>query len=184
MTTNKTTQTTDETSETTESKTRQKQATAALNAISAAIHGPRGEKRRQHEAEKQARRDERKAKLLAVLTSGETGRKDQVWNARMALTKATSAVKNGATAEELQACTALQGVAPWAQLVEPVEQFGAAKGADTAVLLAGLGCSNPETSIAAAEGSAAPVSEPEAPKAQPKSKKPGKGRQGRARRAS
>lgn len=174
--------------------TRKQAAANALAVLSSAIRGPRGSKKAERDAAKAERRDARKATLLEVLNTGITGNESQngKWSARLALTKAVSAVKNGATADELQACTALRAVAPWATLGEPVRQYAEAKDADVATVLAGLGCAETEpattdpTEQAADAPEAAPkaASETEAPKAQAKPKTATKGRQGRAKKGS
>lgn len=150
-----------------EKTTDQQAASRALSALSEAIRGPRGAKKAAEEAAKAERRRARKEAILAVLTSGDPGVKSENWNARFALTRAVTAVKNGATAEELRECTQLLLVAPWATLVEPVTEYATARGI------------NPTPVLEALCQQAAPEPEP-AP--QPTAKKPARGRQGRARK--
>ena len=113
-------------------------ALEALNKISVAVHGPRGQKKREYDEAKEARRQARKAAVLEALTTGKPTSSKAVWNARYALTKAASAVKDGASADELRQCTQLLLVAPWAQLSEAVEQYATARHIDAAPLLEAL----------------------------------------------
>lgn len=125
-------------------KAKHRQILDALNAISTIVHGPRGAKKRAYIEGKSQRKDSHKAKLLALLTAP-----TEPLKLRTALLKAVVAVRCGATAEELQACTALQALAEWSKLAEPLTAFATAKGIDPTTLLAGLG-------IAAQEPAEAP----------------------------
>jgi hypothetical protein len=142
-----------EATDTSPRKVRRRLEAEALNAISAIVQGPRGAKRAEKAAAKIQRKASRKAAILEMLTAP-----TEPLKVRTALVKATVAVKNGATAEELQACTALQKVTDWSRLGDPVAQFATAKGVDPATLLAGL-------SMAPAEVVTAPTPTQEAAKA-------------------
>lgn len=163
-----------EATETTPRKARRRQAAEALNAISEIVQGPRGAKKAAKQEAKIQRRADRKAKLLAMLTAP-----TEPLKIRTALIKAGVAIKNGAVAEELQACTALQTVTTWPRLAEPVAQFATAKGIDPATLLAGLGCTATQEVAKAPSPSmeAMPTTEP--PKAPPEAKPSTKGHHGR-----
>lgn len=154
-------------------------ANAALSAFSETVNGPRGAKKAEKQAAKDARREERKATLLAELISGQVEGKSRKWNPRTALVKAVSAVKLGATAEELQACTALQAVAKWSEAAEPVAQYAAAKGATAATVLAGLNAT-PKAKEPAPEQAPAPAPAPKAEAPKPE-RKPAVKRQSKPR---
>ena len=165
-----------------ETDAKRQKAKKALSALSAKLNPERGKKTAELDAAKEARRVERLAKTLEVLTTGETGATSQnsKWSPKVALQRTVSAVKLGATVEELQACKALHEVAPWSELVEPVTEFCEAKGVDPAQVLAGLG-------IAPTEAPGAPVNEPaesKAPEAPPAQAPAPTGRVRRGRRAS
>lgn len=174
---------TDKTSTTTpETDARRKKAASALSALSAKLNPERGKKTAELDAAKEARRVERLAHTLTVLTTGDTGcsSANSKWGPRTALIKVVSAVKYGATVEDLQACKALHEVAPWSELVEPVTEFAEAKGVDPAQVLAGLG-------VPPTEAPGAPVNAPTVPQAQdavPSPKPAPTGRVRRGRRAS
>jgi len=161
-------------------KAKHRQAAEALNAISALVRGPRGAKKAAKQEAKLQRKDSHKAKLLAMLTT-------EPLKLRTALIKAAVAVKNGANAEELQACTALQAVTDWSKLAEPIGQFALAKGVDLAPLLAGLGCTAPTPTQEAAKApapsiEAAPATDPPKGPPQPEPKpKPLQGRHTKGR---
>lgn len=143
-----------------------KMASSALNALSTALSGPRGAKKQEKEAEKARRREERLAKTLEILSTGVTGAKaaNSQWSPKVALQRAVSAIKDGATVEDLQKCSALQKVAPWHKVKDAVKVFAEAKAVDPAVLMAGLRCDRD------------PEPEPEARPVRPK----GKGTKGKA----
>lgn len=153
-----------------ETDAKRQKAAKALSALSAKLNPERGKKTAELDAAKEARRLERLAKTLEVLTTGETGATSQnsKWSPKVALQRAVTAVKLGATTEELQACKALHEVAPWSELVEPVTEYAEAKGADVPTLLAGLG-------ITPVEAPGEPVNEPsdvEVPEAHPPAPNP------------
>jgi hypothetical protein len=152
-------------------------ANAALSAFSEKVNGPRGAKKAEKQATKEANREARKGKLLAELTSGQVEGKSRKWNPRTALVKAVSAVKNGATAEELQACTALQAVAKWSDAAEPVAQYAEAKGAAAATVLAGLNATPAEAKEPAPEQAPAPEPVAAKPERKPAVKRQSKPRQ-------
>lgn len=195
---------TDKTSTTTpETDARRKKAASALSALSAKLHPTRGLKTKEQDEAKEARRKERLAHTLTVLTTGDTGctSANSKWGPRTALIKVVSAVKYGATVEDLLKCKALHEVAPWSELVEPVTEFAEAKGVDPTQVLAGLGiASAPDTldtqrhreasqrrgGITPVEPPGGPVNEPaepQAPEAPPAQAPAPTGRVRRGRRA-
>ena len=152
-----------EATETTPRKARRRQAADALNAVVAIVQGPRGAKKAAKVAAKAERKNHRKAKLLAMLST-------EHLKVRVALTRTVVALKNGATVEELQVCAALQSLTEWSKLAEPIAVFAAAKGVEPSALLAGLGCAvitTPPThgSMKAPSTSMDASVAPEAPKA-------------------
>lgn len=164
-----------------ETDARRKKAASALSALSAKLHPTRGQKTKEQDEAKEARRRERLAHTLTVLTTGDTGctSANSKWSPRTALIKVVSAVKYGATVEDLLKCKALHEVAPWSELVEPVTEFAEAKGVDPTQVLAGLG-------VPPVEPPGGPVSEPaepQAPEAPPAQAPAPTGRVRRGRRA-
>jgi len=147
------------TTKTTERKVDEKAALKALSNISKAVADKRAEKRAAEEAARVAKRDARKANLLAILHTGKPGAKSDIWGIRYALAKAVTATKFGATADDLRACEALQAVAPWGDLRDPVVEYCEAMAADTGKILAGLNALS--TPAAAPATPAAEEEEPE-----------------------
>lgn len=117
---------------------------SALSLLSAKIHKGKRIQRAEREAERQVKIKGKRDEILMHLHAGTVKAKSSQWGPRHALAQATQAVKYGATAEELQACKALQEVAEWAELVEPVTLFAKSMLADHEVLLVGLRCVEPE----------------------------------------
>lgn len=144
-----------------ETDAKRQKAKKALSALSAKLNPERGKKTAELDAAKEARRVERLAKTLEVLHTGETGATSQnsKWSPKVALQRTVSALKLGATAEDLLKCKALRKVAPWSELVEPVTEFAEAKGVDPTRVLAGLG-------VPPTEAPGAPVNAPTVPQAQ------------------
>jgi hypothetical protein len=166
-----------EATETSPREARRRQAAEALNAVIAIVQGPRGAKKAAKVAAKAERKNDRKAKLMAMLST-------EHLKVRVALTKTVVALKNGATVEELQACTALRSLTDWAKLVEPIGAFATAKGVDPTTLLAGLGCPVTATTpnqgtIKASSGSMDTPATTEAPKLPTEPKPPPKAPHGR-----
>lgn len=113
----------------TSNKINRKAATAALSSLTKAknmleghVVPKKAEKRKAVEARKSAGLQA----ALLVLSTGTTKK----WSARFALTRAVTAMKLGASAEDIRACKALMDVADWFALETPVREYAAIVKAD------------------------------------------------------
>lgn len=152
--------TTTETAKAAKAKIDKKQATAALSNLTQAkrvIEGKAVTKKAQKREAVIARREEEKKAALVLLDTGSTKK----WSARFALVRAVTAMKMGASAEELRGCKALMTVTDWPALEQPVRDYAVAVQAD-ADKIASILCTKP----AAPAPAPAPVAV--APKAEPK----------------
>jgi hypothetical protein len=106
----------------------------ALLAVTNTLRGSRPNKAAEERKQRKERSETRLADALRALTEGDT-RTGQKFNYRWALTRMVAAIKDGAAPEQLRACTALQQVAPWEQLREPLVALAEARGINTEMLL-------------------------------------------------
>lgn len=137
-----------------------KQATAALSSLTQAkraIEGKAVTKKVQKREAVLAHREEEKKAALVLLDTGSTKK----WSARFALVRAVTAMKMGASAEELRACKALMAVTDWSALEQPVRDYAVAVKADADQIASAL-CRKPLVIVASN-----PVTKVE-PKVEPK----------------
>ena len=156
--------TTTETAKAAKAKIDKKQATAALSNLTQAkrvIEGKAVTKKAQKLEAVIARREEEKKAALVLLDTGSTKK----WSARFALVRAVTAMKMGASAEELRGCKALMTVTDWPALEQPVRDYAVAVQAD-ADKIASILCTKPAAPAPAPALAPAPVAV--APKAEPK----------------
>lgn len=153
---------TTETAKAAKAKIDKKQATAALSNLTQAkraIEGKAVTKKAQKRDAVIARREAEKEAALVLLDTGSTKK----WSARFALVRAVTAMKMGASAEELRGCKALMTVTDWPALEQPVRDYAVAVQAD-ADKIASILCTKPATPAPVA---VAPKAEPK-PKPEPK----------------
>jgi hypothetical protein len=145
------------TTETTKSsnKINRKAATAALSSLTKAknvLEGHVSIKKVEKRKAIEARKSEGLQAALLVLNTGTTKK----WSARFALVRAVTAMKLGATAEDLRACKALMEVADWFALETPVREYAAIVKADPDKV-AGALCTKKVESVSVVEPASAHV---------------------------
>jgi len=121
--------TTTETTKAAKPKIDKKLVTAALSNLTQAkraLEGNAVSKKVQKREAVLAHREEDKSAALVLLSTGATKK----WSARFALVRAVTAMKLGASAEELQGCKALMTVVDWSALEQPVRDYAVAVKAD------------------------------------------------------
>ena len=134
--------TTETTEKTAKPKIDKKLATAALSNLTQAkraLEGKAVSKKVQKREAVLAHREEEKKAALVLLDNGSTKK----WSARFALVRAVTAMKLGASAEELQGCKSLMTVVDWTALEQPVRDYAVAVKADVDKIV-GILCSKPK----------------------------------------
>lgn len=158
--------TTTETTKAAKAKIDKKQATAALSNLTQAkrvIEGKAVTKKAQKREAVIARREEEKKAALVLLDTGSTKK----WSARFALVRAVTAMKMGASAEELRGCKALMTVTDWPALEQPVRDYAVAVQAD-ADKIASILCTKPAAPAPAPAPAPVAVALKAEPKPEPK----------------
>ncbi len=150
--------TTTETAKAAKPKIDKKLATAALSNLTQAkraLEGKAVSKKAQKREAVLAHREEEKKAALVLLDTGSTKK----WSARFALVRAVTAMKIGASAEELQGCKALMTVVDWTALEQPVRDYAVAVKAD-ADKIVGILCKTKAVSNPIAAPTPAPAPAP------------------------
>lgn len=154
------------TEKTAKPKIDKKLATTALSNLTQAkraLEGKAVTKKAQKREAVLAHREEEKQAALVLLSTGSTKK----WSARFALVRAVTAMKMGASADELQGCKALMTVVDWTALERPVRDYAVAVKAD-ADKIASILCVKPAVKVEAIAPAPAPAPAPVAvaPKAE------------------
>jgi len=110
------------------------QALNALTQVKRTIEGRAVTKKDQKRIEVLARRESEKLAALTLLDTGATKR----WSVRFALVRAVTAMKAGATPDEVRNCKALMSVVDWSALAEPVREYAMAANANVDTVLDAL----------------------------------------------